>query len=264
MQTTTYAISKKTHTYLNLRFFSHHTIIPILATICCLAFSAPVHAKQMEISDMDIKRAVESELWDDEAVDANRIDIETRQGVVTLTGAVSNILAKERAERIAEIIVGVRAVVNLIKVKPLLSPGDAELAKAVKDALLSDPAADSYEITSTAENGVVTLTGIVDSWQEGQLCETVAKGVKGVIDVKNNITVKYKTRRSNFEIEAEINAALENDVLVDEDLINVKVKNSKVILSGAVGSMAEIHFWFRYRQSHQTLAFSCIAGSFSI
>ena len=214
-----------------------HAIIPFLVVFCCLAFSAPVHAKQ--IVDIDITRAIEIEFWGDEAVDANLIDIKTQQGVVTLTGNVSNILTRERAGRIAENIVGVRAVVNRIKVKPRLIQSDSELEKAVKNALIIDPAADSYEVTVKTENGVVTLTGTVDSWQEGQLCVAVTKGVTGVVDVKNNITIKYKTDRSDLEIKKEIEALLENDVRVDDNLIKVAVKNSKVILSGTVGSLAE-------------------------
>ncbi|MDA3971387.1 MAG: BON domain-containing protein [Desulfobulbaceae bacterium] len=239
MQTTACAISKKSYTYPDWRFFRLYIIVPILAAFFCLALSAPVHAKQTQISDIDINRVLESEFWSDVAVDANLIDIKTQKGVITLTGTMSNLLAKERAERIAETIVGVRAVVNRIKVKPGVSRSDAELAQTVNDALLLDPAADSYKITPKAENGVVTLTGTVDSWQEGWLCVTAAKGVKGVTEIKNNITVKYKTDRPDLEIKKEIEALLENDVRVDDYLIKVEVKNSKVILSGTVGSLAE-------------------------
>ena len=239
MKTTAYDISNKTDTYLNSHFFRLHVIVPILVAICCLTISVPVHAKQTQISNKKINRAVESEFWGDKAVDANLIDIKTRQGVVTLTGTVNNILAKERAERIAEVIVGVRAVINRINVKPGVSRSDAELAKAVEAALLNDPAADSYEIMPKAKNGVVTLSGTVDSWSECRLCVTVAKGVNGVTAVKSNITVKYKFERPDPEIKSEIEARLENDVLVDDYLIKVKVKNAKIILSGIVGSLAE-------------------------
>ena len=239
MQTTAYAISKKTSIYPEWRFFRLYTIIAILAALYCLAPTATVHAEQTEIADMDINRALESEFWGDEAVNANLIDINTQQGVVTFTGTVSNILARERAERIAENIVGVRAVVNRIKVNPRVIRSDAELKKAVETALLLDPAADSYELTVTAENGIVTLTGAVDSWQEYQLCVNVAKGVTGVTEIKSNIAVKYKTDRPDLEIKNEIEALLENDVRVDDNLIKVEVKNSKVILSGSVGSLAE-------------------------
>ncbi len=220
-----------------LAFLKLHAIIPFFAIFCCLTFSTPIHAKQ--IVDIDITRAIQTAFWGDEAVDANLIDIKNQQGVVTLTGTVSHILAKDRAERISENIVGVRAVVNLIKVKPRVIRSDMELMIAVENALALDPVADSYEVTVKVKNGVVAFTGTVNSWQEWQLCETVAKGIDGVIDVKNNITVKYKIDRSDLEIKNKVEALLENDVRVDDLLIKVEVKNSKVILSGMVGSLAE-------------------------
>ena len=220
-----------------LAFFKLHAIILFLAVFCCLAFSAPVHAKQ--IVDIDITRAIESKLLSDDAVDANLVDIKTQQGVVTLTGTVDHILAKERAEKIAENVIGVRAVINRMDVKPRLFSNENELQKAIEDALLLDPATDSYEVTVTVNKGVVTLTGTVDSWQERRLCETVSKGVPGVIDVKNQITAIYKSDRPDLEIKEEVEAMLNNDVRVDDNLILVKVDNGEVTLSGAVGSLTE-------------------------
>lgn len=239
MQTTTYAVSKKSQMYLNQRFFRLYTIVPILLFFCCLAFTVPAHAKQTEISDMRITRAIESEFWGEEAIDANLIDIKSQKGVITLTGTVRTILARERSEKLVEAIVGVRAVVNLLKVKPGVSRSDTELAKAVNDALLDDPVADSYEITPKTKNGVVTLNGTVDSWQEYEICSFVTKGVKGVTEVKNDIIVQYRSERTDPEMKKEIEARLENDIYVDDYLIKVKVKNGKVTLSGDVSSLAE-------------------------
>jgi osmotically-inducible protein OsmY len=87
--------------------------------------------------------------------------------------------------------------------------------------------------------GVVTLTGRVDSWQEKQLAGAVAKGVKGVKAVRNSIAVDYKTQRTDSEIEADVERRLDNDVWVDDYLINVAVNDSKVTLTGTVGSLRE-------------------------
>ncbi len=221
------------------RCFKIGALITILAAFYCMALIDPVYAKKRDVSDVEISMAVESEFWGDSAVDPNRIDVKTQKGVVTLDGAVRHLLAKERAERIAETVVGVRAVVNRIQVEPVVIPSDAELAKAVKQALLLDPAAESYEITPVSKAGVVTLNGVVDSWQERRLCETVAKSVPGVAAVKNNITVKYKTERSDTEIKKDIEARLKNDVRVDDHLIQVEVKDGQVTLAGSVGSVSE-------------------------
>lgn len=230
---------KKTYTNLDWHFFRIYVIIPILVALWCMILTVPLQAKQSEISDREINGAVESKFWKDEAVDANRIDIMTLKGIVTITGSARHILAKERAEKIAESIVGVRAVINRIKVEPDVRCSNAELVKAVESALQNNPATDSYKVKSQVKNGVVTLSGTVDSWQERRLSATVVKNVNGVIDIKNKTTVKYKTERSDIEIKKDIEARIENDAYVEDYLIEVEVKNSEVSISGTVGSLAE-------------------------
>jgi osmotically-inducible protein OsmY len=237
MQSIARNVSQRIRSYLDEHLFNLYAIITITAAICILTFTLPVHAKQ--ISDVDITSAIETELFKDRAVPADKIDVKTDQGVVTYTGAVNTILAKDRAEKIAESIVGVRAVVNRINVEPGVSCSDAKLKKDVDNALLLDPATDSYEITPIVSNGVVTLTGEVDSWQEKELSTAVTKGVRCVKDIRNDLTVKYRMDRSDLEIKTEIEGRLLNDVRVDDNLITVKVENGNVLLSGTVGSLAE-------------------------
>jgi len=223
--------------HLDGHLFNLYAIMSIITALCILTLTVPVHAKQ--ISDKDITSAIETALGEDHVILADKIDVKTDKGVVTFTGTVNNLLSKDRAEKIAESIVGVRAVVNRINVEPYISCSDTQLKKDVKNALLFDPATDSYEITPKVNNGVVTLTGEVNSWQEKELSTFVTEGVLCVKDVKNNITVEYKTDRADLEIKREIEARLKNDVRVDDNLIQVTVESSKVILSGAVGSLAE-------------------------
>jgi osmotically-inducible protein OsmY len=196
-------------------------------------------ASAKEAVDADITSAINTEMWGDNAVSANDIDVTTKDGVVTLKGTVNSILGKDRAEAIAEAIVGVRAIVNMIEVEPTTPRTDKELAKAVEDAWLADPAADSYELKAKSDDGIVTISGTVQSYAEKDLSETVAKGVRGVKGIDNDIKVDYKTKRSDLEIENEVEARLENDVRVDDYLIEVKVKNGDVTLSGTVGSLQE-------------------------
>lgn len=209
------------------------------AMALCLALAAALPAPAQDVTDMDITSAINTELWGDNAVSANSIDVTTADGVVTLEGTVNNILAKDRAQALAEATVGVRAIVNLIKVIPDKPRGDKELATAVEDAWLADPATDSYELSASARNGVVTVSGAVQSYAERDLSETVAKGVPGVKGIKNEIKVDYKGKRSDAEIEVEIAARLENDVRVDDGLVQVDVQDGKVMLSGTVGSLQE-------------------------
>jgi len=218
---------------------STFTFLSCMILVAFAAASGQLQAQTTAIEDNDIIAAVEGEFWKDQAVSSNQIDVDTEEGIVTLSGSVGNILAKERAEKIAEAIVGVRSVINRIKVNPATSRTDLQLRSEVRGALLDDPATEAYEVQVKVDDGVVTLTGTVDSWQEKQLCETVTKGVAGVRDIKNLITVVYKAERTDYEIEQEVEKRLANDVKVDDALIDIEVNDGTVVLSGYVGSAQE-------------------------
>ncbi|MGD8700793.1 MAG: BON domain-containing protein [Desulfosarcina sp.] len=193
------------------------------------------------VTDTAISDAVEDELFFDTAIRAHLIDVSTQDGIVTLDGVVDNLLAKERAGRIAEMVKGVRAVVNTIRVMPPILRSDKEIKAGVRQALLADPATDSYEVDVTVKDHVVTLSGLVNSWQERELAATVAKGVKGVKGLNNQLTFDYTDSRPDREIAQDIIQTLRWDVLVDHALIDVEVNDGKVTLSGIVGSLAEKH-----------------------
>jgi osmotically-inducible protein OsmY len=89
------------------------------------------------------------------------------------------------------------------------------------------------------QDGMVTLFGTVDSWQENRLSARVATSVKGVKAVTNELTVKPKAKRPDDEIAADIRRRLAADVWVGEQLVDVTVKEGEVTLSGTVGSAAE-------------------------
>ncbi|MGC9343110.1 MAG: BON domain-containing protein, partial [Bacteroidales bacterium] len=190
------------------------------------------------ISDNDISMAVEDELLYNSTTPSYLIDVSTYEGIVTLSGSVDNLLARDRATAIAGSVKGVRGVVNNIEVNTEFI-ADQALEKDVNEALLHDPATDSYEIGVDVVNGVATLTGTVDSYQEKQLTEFVTKGVKGLTGIKNEIDVSYKTNRTDYEIQQEVEAILANDKRIDDALIEVNVDNGKVVLSGVVGSANE-------------------------
>lgn len=213
--------------------------VHVLSILLFFLISFPVAFASPVVSDKSITDAVEDELINDAGVQADNIDVFTDDGIVTLKGRVNNILARERATVLARIVKGVRAVVNEIKVIPPVLYNFRQIKEEVEDALLLDPATESYEIDVAVRNNIVTLTGTVHSRKEKELCELVAKGVKGVMDVENKINIDWDRKRTDSEIEKEITKILEWDVFVDHRDVNVKVDKGNVILSGVVGSAAE-------------------------
>ena len=70
------------------------------------------------ITDKDITIAIESRFLVDKSVPRNFIDVKTEDGIVTLSGKVDTLLARDRAKNIVESIQGVRAIINLLEVEP--------------------------------------------------------------------------------------------------------------------------------------------------
>lgn len=212
--------------------------LPIATILMIMFLCLPAYATK-NLRDDDIRNAVEDQIDSDIVVFLEGIDTKVNKGIVTLSGKVENILVKERAGKIAKMVKGVRSVVNNIRVVPSILRTDAEILNDVNKALLSDPAADSYELTVNVKDNIVTLSGTVQSWQERMLSEQVAKGVKGVKQVANNINIEYKAKRSDLEIKSEIQRAMRWNVLLDHMLISVSVDDGKVFLNGIVGSAIE-------------------------
>ena len=189
-------------------------------------------------SDKDIALAVEKHLTVDAATPAHLIDVEVKDGIVTLSGSVANLLIRDRAGDLAETIRGVRSVVNTIMVNPVKRPDDA-IAKDAKSALAKDPATDLYEAGVQVMNGTAILTGTVDSLAERDLAAQVVKGVRGVKAVKNSLVVKPKLKRADNEVAADIQGMLKQDPWVDASAIDVSVKDGVATLKGSVASLIE-------------------------
>ena len=67
---------------------------------------------------------------------------------------------------------------------------DAAITTKVKTALIAEPGLKSLQINVDTANGVVTLSGAVDSAQSLDRAQQLAQGVDGVKSVENRLTVK--------------------------------------------------------------------------
>ena len=215
-----------------------YCISVLLFLLFPLFVNADAAEKNQPITDGDITRAVEWQLAFDEAVPSHWIDVNTRNGVVRLEGSVDDLMAKERARQRAEATRGVRSVINLIAVQPV-QRADETIERDIEWALIRDPATDRYKIAVKVDRKIATLTGTVESWQEKEVAAEVAKGVKGLVGLNNEITVNYQAQTPDAQIAADVKRRLESDVLVDAERILVDVDDGNVYLTGEVGSAAE-------------------------
>ena len=199
--------------------------------------SPPLRAATMApaLTDDRITAAVTHDLLFEENVRLDHVDVTTDHGIVTLGRSVDNLLAKERAVRVAESIRGVRGVIDVITVTPASRP-DEDIRRDVLAALMQDPATDSYQIAVSVQGAVARLTGTVGSWAEQQLASRIAKGVKGLKDIRNDVTINYGAKRTDAEIAGDITHRLQWDIWLNGDVVHPAVTSGKVVLTGAVGS----------------------------
>lgn len=113
---------------------------------------------------------------------------------------------------------------------------DAQLQRDVIDELKWDPAVGDAEIGVAAKDGVVTLSGQVDSHAKKYVAERAAERVAGVRATAEDLTVKLPTSfiRSDTEIAHAVVSALKWDIEVPDDRIKSKVDNGWIWLEGEV------------------------------
>lgn len=189
-------------------------------------------------SDEEISTGVRTSLERDPGVDRANIRVKTTEGIVELTGSVGDLLSKQRAVRVAELVKGVRAVSDQLGLV-LIERSDPDVASDVRHALQTDASTASLKITSTVDRETVTLSGQVNMYQERKMAERLAEGVKGVRDVNNEIRVQLGSRPDDPEIAANVRSRLRWDMLVEDRLLSVSVHDGQVTLAGSVGNAAE-------------------------
>jgi len=109
------------------------------------------------------------------------------------------------------------------------------LQKDVQDAIKWEPLLNAAEIGVITKDGVVTLTGTVDTWAKKAEAENAAKKVAGVKAVIEEIKVQSScncTKETDEQIATDVLTALNSSWQIPNDKIQVKVENGWVTLDG--------------------------------
>ena len=111
---------------------------------------------------------------------------------------------------------------------------NSELQTDVQNAIKWEPLLDAAEIGVTVKDGVVSLTGEVDSYAKKIEAENAAKKVIGVKAIVEKIEVKFPNAwtKTNTEIATDVLTALKSNWSVPKDKVTVKVEDGWVTLGG--------------------------------
>ena len=109
-----------------------------------------------------------------------------------------------------------------------------DLQRDVQDAIKWEPSLHAAEIGVAVKDGIVTLSGTVDSFSKKSQAEDAAKNVSGVQAVVEKIEVKFANwgKIEDSEIANEIVNAFKSNWEIPNDKIKIKVEDGWVTLSG--------------------------------
>lgn len=113
---------------------------------------------------------------------------------------------------------------------------DSQIQQEVIDELKWEPKVNSTHIGVAVESGIVTLSGHVESYVEKLGAEAAAKKVEGVkaIAVELDVILPWSSQKSDTEIARAAMDALQWNAYRLADLVNIKVENGFITLSGEV------------------------------
>jgi len=113
---------------------------------------------------------------------------------------------------------------------------DVEIRDDVLDELAWQPNVDETEVGVIVKDGIVTLTGTVDSYTKKRAAEEAVKKVKGVKAVAEDIEVKFGSsfKKTDVEIAKAAVSSIEWNASVPNDKVMVKVDDGWINLTGEV------------------------------
>jgi len=211
-------------------------------------------------SDASITAQIETTFLFNRHLSPFNINTTTTDGVVTLTGSVADEIQRELAQGIAASVADVKSVTNNITVMgTILSPrpkrtwrqriDDMTVSASIRSRLLYHKEFKGLNIGVGSELGTVTLFGVVGSEAQSKRIAKIADETHGVIEVKNELTIRAKEERdaisnvgrqfSDEWIEKRVETAIVLNRHLSVRGLNVEVDDGICILTGTVDADEE-------------------------
>jgi osmotically-inducible protein OsmY len=217
---------------------------------------------------------IQAKFFADKDVKGHHVNVDTKDGVVTLSGTVDSQAAKDRAEQIARKTDGVKDVRDDLAVAsntvasgatqngntPVATTGHADTSNSLEPAWITtkiqaqyfaNPSLKPWNIdVTTMSNGTVTLNGSVDTDAAKAEAERIARGTDGVNNVDNRLRVagasaapagtpQQAITQPDAWLTAKVQSKFFGSDLVKGRDINVDTTDGVVTLSGTVDSPTE-------------------------
>lgn len=218
------------------------------------------------MNDNAVVKAIRAALERETAVNLHRypIHIHNRDGAYVLDGQAADIAAKRKAVQIARSHAGNSPIIDELRVTVGEHREDAALRQSVLDRVMQDSAFSGLVLSEgasapeghqgdwlsvDAHDGVVRLSGRVNSLSHRRLAEVLAWWTPGTADVDNRVHVEPPERDNDDEILDAIRIVFDKEPGIDPDQVHVSCRQRVITLQGSVGSeqnrrIAALDCWY--------------------
>ncbi len=225
-----------------------YSVALMAAMVVLMAIGAPLRAAS--VTDAQIVSSAKDTYVFKTFLKDDAIKVESKDGVVTLTGVVANSARKLLAEMTVTVLPGVKSVDNRLTVKGAepTANSDAWIKEKVETTLALHRSVNDSQIEVSVKDGIVTLKGIANNQAKKELATAYAEDVEGVKSVKNEMTVSSTwkatyNKAADYIDDASITAQVRYALLTHRSTsvlkTKVETKNGVVTLSGEAKSPAE-------------------------
>ncbi|MGY2895713.1 BON domain-containing protein [Deinococcus sp. UYEF24] len=191
-------------------------------------------------TDTQLHKNVVDELAFEPWLDASKVAVAVKDGVVTLSGSVPNYTAKWATEKAVKRVHGVLGVAEELTVRsyPDSQHTDRDVAEAARQALEWNVATAAENIQIKVESGWVTLEGQVEWQYQRQSAQAAVAHLLGVKGMINLLTLSH--RASPTDVHARIEEAFKRATSLDANQVQVEAEGGSVTLRGSLPSWGEI------------------------
>jgi hyperosmotically inducible protein len=224
---------------------THYQDILMMAVFAFLAVSSPLHASE---TDTRVVSAFNDSYVSKTYLKNDAVKVESKEGVVTLSGTVSQHSHKGLAQETAVNLPGVKSVDNRLELKAEY-PADKSnewLAMNIKAMLMFHRNVSAANTQVHVEEGIVTLRGEAANEAQKELTGEYAE-IDGVREVRNEMTVakapdagqSWKEKIDDASITAQVKMALLTHRSTSALKTSVATKEGIVTLGGTAQNAAE-------------------------
>ncbi|HAG06848.1 MAG TPA: transporter [Peptococcaceae bacterium] len=114
-----------------------------------------------------------------------------------------------------------------------------EVRRRVREFLEANQNLNPYGIRAEVADGIVVLTGIVDTLADKEKLATAVAGLPGVREIRNNISISTDGAVTDAEVLEEVMEELAAEPGIDLKRIGARVIGGRVFLCGRAESEAE-------------------------